>query len=416
MTTSIKKTLIYLLLIQGGNYLFPLLLLPLLGRVLGVTEFGVLAWCQAIVQYLILLTDYGHNLTATRLVSVRRSDPQGLNEVWSGTMAAKFVLVMVSLAVLLGGVLFVPGMIVHWPIFAAAFVGVIATAATPVWLFQGLERMKLLVLPTFVSKIASFVFVVLLVKGEGDAALAALGISLGNVILAVAALWIVHRQKLAAFVVTSRRAVGASLGEGFPVFLSMVLVSFYVNFNSILLNYFHGPTVVGQFAMADKVRVAAQAVFMVVGHAFYPRISHYNATNPAAAQELMRTAMLAVFGCSVGLFVGIQLFAGWGIEMWLGEQFHASIFLLKLEAVLLPVISVAFVFGNLGLLALGRTRVLKNVYAAVTVLHLLYVVPFTLYMGAEGTIVSVILTELFGAVAFALLYFREVRPLAPVRA
>jgi PST family polysaccharide transporter len=135
-----------------------------------------------------------------------------------------------------------------------------------------------------------------------------------------------------------------------------------------------------------------------------------------AAQELMRTAMLAVFGCSVSLFVGIQLFAGWGIEMWLGEQFRPSILLLKLEAVLLPVISVAFVFGNLGLLALGRTRVLKNVYAAVTVLHLIYVVPFTLYLGAEGTIVSVILTELFGAVAFALLYFREVRPLAPARA
>jgi polysaccharide transporter, PST family len=416
MTTSIKKTLVYLLLIQGGNYLFPLLLLPLLGRVLGVTEFGVLAWCQAIVQYLMLLTDYGHNMTATRLVSVRRGDPQALNEVWSGTMAAKLVLVLVSLAVLLAGLLFVPGMAAHWPILVAAFVGVIATAATPVWLFQGLERMKLLVLPTFVSKIASFVFVILLVRGQGDAAIAALGISFGNVILAVASLWIVHRQRLAAFVVTSRRAIRESLGEGFPVFLSMVLVSFYVNFNSILLNYFHGPTVVGQFAMADKVRVAAQAVFMVVGHAFYPRISHYNATNPVAAQELMRTAMLAVFGCSVSLFVGIQLFAGWGIEMWLGEQFRPSILLLKLEAVLLPVISVAFVFGNLGLLALGRTRVLKNVYAAVTVLHLIYVVPFTLYLGAEGTIVSVILTELFGAVAFALLYFREVRPLAPARA
>jgi len=408
--------MVYLLLIQGGNYLFPLLLLPFLGRVLGVTEFGVLAYCQAVVQYLILLTDYGHNLTATRLVSVKRNDPDALAGVYSSTMGAKLALTLASFGLLAGGLLFVPGLASHWPILAAAFVGVIANAATPLWFFQGMERMKALVLPTFVSKIVSFGLVVLLVKGPGDAALAALGISIGNAILAVLALGIIHRNRLVALVFVPLRSICESLREGFPVFLSLVLVSFYVNFNSILLNYFHGPTVVGQFAMADKVRVAAQTVFIVVGQAFYPRISHYNSTHPAAAQALMRKAMLAVFGCSVSLFIAIQLFAGWGIEMWVGEQFRASIFLLKLEVVLLPVISVAFVFSNLGLLAMGRNRALKNVYAAVTVLHLIYVVPLTRYLGAEGTIVSVILTELFGAVAFALLYFREIRPLTQAHA
>jgi O-antigen/teichoic acid export membrane protein len=80
------------------------------------------------------------------------------------------------------------------------------------------------------------------------------------------------------------------------------------------------------------------------------------------------------------------------------------------------VVQYLILLGNLGLLALGRTRALKNVYAGVTVLHLIYVVPLTLYLGAEGTIVSVILTELFGAVAFAWLYLREVRPPAHARA
>jgi len=56
------------------------------------------------------------------------------------------------------------------------------------------------------------------------------------------------------------------------------------------------------------------------------------------------------------------------------------------------------------------------VYAAVTVLHLIYVVPVTRYMGAEGTIISMIVTELFGVAAFALLYFRDMRPLAQARA
>ncbi|MGY2487094.1 oligosaccharide flippase family protein [Cupriavidus sp. CP313] len=407
MTTSIKKTVLYLILIQGGNYLFPLLLLPYLGGVLGVKEFGVLAYCQAIMQYLMLLTDYGYNLTATRLVSLHRDDPSKLNDVYACTTAGRFALMLGALVLLLAGFAFVPDIRSHWAVFAGLSLGMIANALTPLWLFQGLERMKSLVLPTFVSKAVSVLCVVVLVRGEGDAALAALGISIGNVVLAGAAMWIVAREKLAALVAVKARDVYHTLTEGFPVFLSVVLVSFYVNFNSILLNHYYGPVAVGQFAMADKIRLAAQAVFVVVGQAFYPRISQYNTIDPPAARKLLRTAMLLISGSAIGMFAVIQLFADWAVTFWLGEQFHSSIGLLKLEAVLLPIIGVALVYGNLGLMAMGNTRLLKNVYAVATALHLVYVVPLTLRWGAEGTIVSVILTELFGAAAFAWLYFRE---------
>jgi len=86
---------------------------------------------------------------------------------------------------------------------------------------------------------------------------------------------------------------------------------------------------------------------------------------------------------------------------------------------------VAFVFGNLGLLALGRHRLVQNIYAAVTVLHLLYVVPLVMLMGARGTVISIILTEVFGALAFFICYRREataratargVDPVAPIPA
>lgn len=425
MPTSIRATAVYLLLIQAGNYLFPLLLLPLLGRVLGVKEFGVLAYCQALAQYLILLTDYGHNLTATRLVSLGRDDPAVVARVFSATMAAKLTLTLAAALLMVGTLGLVPSLREHWTILAAAFVGVVANAFTPIWLYQGLERMKVLVVPNCIAKAVSLGCVLAWVRAPGDAALAALGISVGTVLLALAALWGIHRQRLASLVAVSVREVATSFREGFPVFLSLVLVSFYVTFNAILLNYFHGPVAVGQFSMADKIRVAAQTIFTVVGTAFFPRISQYNVSDPEAARALLRKAMLAVFACAGALAIGIELFADVGIRMWLGEPFHDAILLLRLEGVLLPVTSVAFVFGNLGLLALGRHRLVQNIYAAVTVLHLLYVVPLVMLMGARGTVISIILTEVFGALAFAICYRREaaaratargVDPVAPIPA
>lgn len=416
MPPSIRSTATCLLLIQGGNYLFPLVLLPFLGHKLGVREFGVLAYCQALAQYLILLTDYGHNLSATRLVSLRRDDPAAVAAVFSATMAAKLLLTTAA-ALLFGGALWwAPELREHRAILGAAFVGVVANAVTPIWLYQGLERMKVLVLPNFASKAISLACVVAWVRSPGDAALAALGISVGTASLAIVALWGVWRGGLAALVRVPAAAAIASLRDGFPMFLSLVLVSFYVNFNAILLNHFHGPVAVGQFSMADKIRIAGQTIFTVVGTAFYPRISQYHIADPSAARALMRRAMVVVFALSGAMFVAIELFAGVGVRMWLGEPFHDTILLLRMEAVLLPLTSVAFIFGNLGLMASGRHRAVRNIYAAVTVMHLLYAVPFVMYMGARGTVISVLITEAAGAIAFYFCYRREIAAGVPAAA
>ncbi len=40
-------------------------------RVLGPEKFGLIAFAQAFVQYLMLLSDYGFNLTTTRKVAIQ---------------------------------------------------------------------------------------------------------------------------------------------------------------------------------------------------------------------------------------------------------------------------------------------------------------------------------------------------------
>jgi PST family polysaccharide transporter len=409
MTTKIRKTFFYLLLIQGGSYIVPLLFLPYLGRVLGVTEFGVLAFCQAVTQYFILVTDYGYNVTATRLISMHRDDSQALWQVYSSTTAARLVLVVISLVSALIAVASIPVLTKHWTILAAAFIGVVGTALTPVWLFQGLERMRSMVIPVLISRLLSLVFVVATVRGEGDAALAALGISAGQISLAFMMGWIVHRDKLVRLIAIPFSAVRQTLTDGFPVFLSLALLGCYSTVNTIVLNHLHGPNVVAQFAMADKIRMAASTVFVLMGQAFYPRISQVYVKDRLAAQRLMRTATLAVVGISLVLCVAIQVLAGWGIDVWLGNKFHDAIFLLRSAAILLPITAIGFAFSDLGLLVHGRTRTIKNIYLGSTLLHILYLVPLTSRFGAEGTMVALILTELCNTVAFVVAYYREIK-------
>ncbi|HAN9807391.1 TPA: oligosaccharide flippase family protein, partial [Escherichia coli] len=53
------KNIIYLLSVQGGNYIFPLVTLPYLVRILEPTGYGIYGYSFAVVQYFILFIDYG---------------------------------------------------------------------------------------------------------------------------------------------------------------------------------------------------------------------------------------------------------------------------------------------------------------------------------------------------------------------
>ena len=53
-------------------------------RVLGVEKFGLVAFAQALIQFFIIFTDFGFNLSATREIASRRDNPEAVSRiVWS---------------------------------------------------------------------------------------------------------------------------------------------------------------------------------------------------------------------------------------------------------------------------------------------------------------------------------------------
>jgi PST family polysaccharide transporter len=90
---TLVSNLTSLSVLQASNYLFPLIILPYVVRVLGPENYGLVQFAAAFNLYFVLLCDYGFNLSGTRAVSVNRNDENKLSQIFSSILIIKVIMI-----------------------------------------------------------------------------------------------------------------------------------------------------------------------------------------------------------------------------------------------------------------------------------------------------------------------------------
>ena len=61
MKKNLLKNIFSMVSLKGLEYLLALAILPYLVRVLGVEKYGTIVFMQSIIQYFVIIIDYGFN-------------------------------------------------------------------------------------------------------------------------------------------------------------------------------------------------------------------------------------------------------------------------------------------------------------------------------------------------------------------
>lgn len=381
--------------LQGANYLISLLTLPYLTRVMGVEEFGRVSFVQAVMALIIALTDLGFSWSATRSIAVNRDNRQFVSRVFAATWAAQWCLAIGSILVLSALVPTVTFLRDDASLYYVGFGLVIGNVLLPLWLLQGLERMREVALIQLIGRVATLPLLFMLVKTPNDAVWAVASFSAGPIVAGIATVNWIYRSGLVERFRPSPSEIGNAITGASVLFLSKISMSIGALLPPIILGVVAGTTEAGYFGVADRVRRAVQALLGPISQALYPRMTLLFARDREAAQSLVSHSVMLVIILLGSAGVGIWVFADWIVRIIAGPDFGPAAGVLRCLAFLPLLVGVSNVLGIQVLLPNNFNAQFTKITSSAALLSVAIVVPLSYVNGAKGAAIAGVVAELY---------------------
>lgn len=337
----IFENISYLSILRLLSLFIPLLSYPYLIDVLGVDNYGLVIFFQAIAQYLSLFIKFGFNVSATREISIHRKSKEKLSEIVSSVLIIKtlFFLLIILISILL--IFFIPLLKVNYVLYFLSLWLCIYDLIFPIWYFQGIEKMKYITIITLLSRFIFLVLIFFLINSEHDFLFIPIINGIGTILVGVFSLYIIcvkHRIKLELQPIS---VIVYYIKGSLAIFTSDILISLYTGANKIILGSFIGPTSVAYYDLAERLVNVLKIPITTIAQAIYPRFALDKNLN------FVRKVIKIVLVLSVLSIILSLLLSQFIIDMIGGEEMFPSVNIFRIQSLALIPFTIGYFFGNI---------------------------------------------------------------------
>jgi len=393
----------------------PLITVPYLARVLGPVGWAPVLLAQALAAWLVMVMEFGFELSGTRALARARTDSVERASVVHGVTSAKLLLAPAVTVVLVIAFAVTPDLRVSnsglaWfgtPLLGWTLLYVLLRGLNPFWFFQGLERVGAAVLVDSGTRLAAAIGVFFVVHEPSDApavlalqAIAALAATL------VLTLWMARDTAIA--LPTIAKGI-ATLRAGLTLFAFRAASGGFAALNLFVVSLLGTPALVAVFGGADRIIRAGIGTLNPLTQAILPRVSFLRATDAAAADRLVQRSLIVTGG--LGLLIGATAFiaAPLLVQLLLGPGYEGAVPLLRILAILPPLVAVDTVLGLHWAVPHGHDRPFLATMLIAGTLNLFLAIALIPRFGAEGVSAAVVLAECGGMLALLTLWRRHAK-------
>jgi len=357
----------FLIILQGVNYILPLIVMPYLLYVLQPKGYGYVGFSYSFIQYFTLFVDFGFNLSGTKRIA-QAKDQASRDTIFSNIASAKILLLVLSTLLMTILLFTIKDFQIYRVTIWATWPMIVGSSLTYMFLFQGIGKIRVFSMINTIAKVICLPLIFLLVKQEDDYNEAAL---LQSIVFVFAALFsdaYLIKKKLVTIQCPTWYGIKEEMSNSIPLFLSTASTSIYTQLFVIILGFYCTTVTIGYYTSADRiVRALIFLLYVPINQVFFPKISTLSAKNRLQAKQIFTRLRNWVFGMMLVLSICIFLTAPL-LPLLFGARYDGAIIYVRILSMIPLFVGLGGWYGQMGLVALGNeqtTNAFRNVYLTV---------------------------------------------------
>jgi PST family polysaccharide transporter len=384
-----------LTLLQIAGYIFPLITLPYLARVIGVEKFGEIAFASSIVVYFQTVVDWGFSYTATRDIARCRNDIVKVSEIFCNVMGAKILLLAVSTIVFTVCVYSIPFLYERRLVLWMTFLYIPGYLMFPDWFFQAIEKMKYITILNVFSKLLFTIAIFIFIKEKSDFVLQPLFSALGFIISGFITMYYIVNKWKVKMIIPSYKNIKLSIKGSADVFLNNLMPNLYNSFSVMLLGVLGGMVANGKLNAGTKFIAVFQNFMLVISRTFFPYLS----------RKIDRHSLFAKMNIIIASIVSVLLFLGAPIiiKLFLTPEFYDGITVLRIMSFSILFLTLTSVYGVNYMIVQGYEKQLRRITMIVSLIGFSMAIPLIYFFSFIGAAITITLTR--GLLGGSTMYF-----------
>ena len=352
MSSSIKKNLMYNILLQVVTLLIPLVTVPYVSRILGKDGVGTYSYTLSIVQYFIIIGTLGISMYGNRAIAYVRDDKEKMSKTFWTITALKAITSSIALIVY---ILIFGFNKKYGTIFLIQSINIIANIIDISWLYMGLEDFKKTVTRNLAVKIICVICIFIFVKDYSDLYLYviinAMMALLGNLVMWAYVPKIVLKVKI-KFVDIKEHFVPA-----LQLFIPQIAIQIYAVLDKTMLGSMTTVGEVGLYEQSQKIVKLVLSLVTSLGVVMLPRMSNTFANGDIKKMnEYLNKSLRGVAYVAIPMAIGLASISNEFVPWFFGKEFNAVSYLMMILSPILFLIAMSNVLGTQYLLPSNRTK------------------------------------------------------------
>ncbi|MGB3127556.1 MAG: oligosaccharide flippase family protein [Pseudomonas sp.] len=257
-------------ILQVMNSFFYILIYPYVINTVGVDHYGLFVFATSIATYFMVFINFGFDMHAAKLVSLKQEDSQLHASLLSSVTVAKLVLEALAIIVFVLIVLNVEFLRSNALLFFLCFANTLSCIFLPTWYFHGLQKMKVLTLIQLSFKLLSLPLIYFSIKGEGDIAIYTAIVVFTNVLSSSVSFAVAVKMSGVALKWPVFSDLRTLLHEVQPFFWSTATNTFKQKSVEIIIGSFFGMKELAIYDLANKIFSVPSLLASNINAALFP--------------------------------------------------------------------------------------------------------------------------------------------------